>query len=270
MKLIDAHAHLDKHAIAGIETPYGSDYSTWFSSILANAQKHHVKAIVANGTEIKSNREVLELSKTYDIIKAAIGFYPNEVEMVSEEVLDEELEFIKKQKDNIVAIGEVGLDKKYSPELLTSGKWQELYKKQQKGFEKIIRLSERSKKPLLIHTRKAEEDVVDMLESSTLKNPMMHCFTGKKKLVKKIVDHGWNFSVPVSVVKLAQFQDMVKEVPLGQLLTETDTPFLGLEPGPTNEPANIRYSLAKMAEIKKITVEEMSDQIFMNYMRLFR
>ena len=97
----------------------------------------------------------------------------------------------------------------------------------------------------------------------------MHCFCGKKKLVKKIADNGWNFSVPVTLLRSQQFQELVNIVPLNQLLTETDTPFLGPQPGPTNEPANISLSIQKMAEIKKITVEEMSDQVFLNYMRLF-
>lgn len=268
MKYVDVHAHLDKKTIE--EIGVGQDYSAWLKQVLDNAVNGNVKAIVANGTCKKSNREVLALAKEYSIIKSALGFYPNEVEQTSSGDLDEELSFIKKNKENIVAIGEVGLDKKYSSELLTSGKWESLYKKQKEGFEKIISLSEKTKKPLLIHTRKAEQDVVDLLESSSLKNPMMHCFCGKKKLVKKIADNGWNFSVPVSVVKTQQFQDMVDIVPLNQLLTETDTPFLGLEPGPTNEPKNVALSIIKLAEIKKITPEEMSDQIFLNYMRLFR
>ncbi|MCA9478313.1 MAG: TatD family hydrolase [Nanoarchaeota archaeon] len=265
MRLIDAHAHLDAHAMKGLT----ENYADWLSGILARAKEKQVKAIVANGTNPESNRQVQTLAQEHDLIKPALGFYPTEVEKISEEFLDEELEYIKKQKDKIVAIGEVGLDKKYSEGLLTSGKWKELYAKQQAGFEKIISLSEKTKKPLLLHTRKAEQDVVDMLESSSLKNPMMHCFTGKKKLVKTIADHGWNFSVPVTVLKLHQFQELVKEVPLNQLLTETDTPFLGPESGPTNEPANISLSVMKMAELKGITKEEMSDQIFLNYMRLF-
>lgn len=269
MKIIDAHAHLDKRAIEGMETPYGSDYNVWLQTILKHAREAGVKAIVANGTNVASNRDVYELSQKEDIVKAALGFYPNEIEKVDETVLDEELEHIKKHKNSIVALGEVGLDKKYDERLLTSGKWQELYKKQTEGFEKVISLSEKTKLPMLLHTRKAEQDVVDMLESSTVKNPMMHCFCGKKKLVKRIADNGWNFSVPVTVIKLQQFQDMVDMVPLAQLLTETDTPFLGPEPGPTNEPANIKLTLAKMAELKKITVEEMSEQVFLNYMRLF-
>jgi TatD DNase family protein len=268
LKLIDVHAHIDRLSIESIKPEV--NYDDWLQTILNNAQNSGIKAIIANGTESKNNREVLELAKDHSMIKAALGFYPTDVEQTSEAELDKELEFIKKQKNSIVAIGEVGLDKKYSEHNLTSGKWKELYKKQQEGFEKIITLSEKTKKPLLLHTRKAEQDVIDMLESSTLKNPMLHCFSGKKKLIKKGVDHGWNFSIPVNVIKSQQFQGMIDLVPLAQLLTETDTPYLGLEPGPTNEPANIALSIKKLAEIKKIEVEEMSDQIFLNYMRLFR
>lgn len=269
MKLIDAHAHVDKRAIQGMQTAYGSDHSLWLSKILENAENVGVKAIIGNGTNVESNRDVFSLSQTHEIIKPALGFYPNEIEKVSEEELDVELEHIKKQKNSVIALGEVGLDKKYDKKLITSGEWKSLYKKQTAGFEKIIQLSEKTKLPLLLHTRKAEQDVVDLLESSTVKNPMMHCFCGKKKLVKRIADNGWNVSIPVTVIKLQQFQEMTDIMPLSQLLTETDTPFLGPEPGPTNEPANVALSIKKMAEIKKIEVQEMADQVFLNYMRLF-
>jgi TatD DNase family protein len=109
-----------------------------------------------------------------------------------------------------------------------------------------------------------------MLEKSKAKKVVMHCFSGKKKLVKRIQDNGWTLSIPVIVIKLEQFQETVRTTPLAQLLTETDTPYLGPQAGLGNEPKNVSLAITKIAEIKGMTETEVADQLFMNYMRLFR
>ncbi len=146
---------------------------------------------------------------------------------------------------------------------------QKLIAKQKEGFKKIIALAEKKNLPLIVHSRKAELDVIEMLEASNVKKIVMHCFMGKKKFVERIRNNGWTFSIPVIVIKLQQMQDLVRDTPLNQLLTETDSPFLGPVSGEINEPLNVSLSIKKIAEIKGMTENETADAIFQNYMNLF-
>lgn len=260
MNLIDVHAHMDYPPL-----------TDKVEEVVLSAKEKGVKVIISNGTDPKSNRNVKTLSEKYTIIKPAYGFYPTHVQEVSSEELDAELKWIEENKP--IAIGEVGLDYKFSseehPETPSKEEIEKLIIKQKEGFQKIIDLAKKLNVPLIVHSRKAEEDVIEMLEASGHKKIVMHCFSGKKRLVKRIQENGWTFSIPVIVIKLQQFQEIVQTTPLSQLLTETDAPYLGPEPGLTNESKNVSLSIAKIAELKGMTVEETADQMFMNYMRLF-
>ena len=123
--------------------------------------------------------------------------------------------------------------------------------------------------PLIIHSRKAELDVVEMLESSDIKKVVLHCFSGRHHLIKRAAEHGWSFSVPTNIVKSEHFQKMVEMVNISQLLTETDAPYLSPFTGKRNEPAFIAESLKKIAEVKNMTVDDTANNIFMNYQHLF-
>ncbi len=254
MKLVDVHIHLDF-----------PEYAKDLDKVLKKAEESGVKAVIANGVHKESNRSVLEIAKKFRVVKPALGFYPTHTWEFTEEEVDEELDFIRKNKEK-VAIGEVGLDYKYPED--------EKYKDrktsiQKQFFEKIIGISEKTKKPLIIHSRKAELDVIEMLESSSLKNPVLHCFSGKKKLMQRAADKGWYFSIPVSVIKSQQFQDMTNYVNLSKLLTETDGPYMAPTPGERNVPENVCLAIKKIGEIKKMEEIEVANNIFMNYQRLF-
>jgi len=255
VRLFDVHAHLDIEPI-----------TAKIDKVIENAIANGVKVIITNGTDPKSNRNVLALTKKYPIVKGALGFYPTHVQEYTIEEFDKELEFIKSQ--DIIAIGEVGLDYKFSDE---EKEHVEKLKAQQKvAFQKIIDLAKEKDLPLIIHSRKAELDAIEMLEAANYKKIIMHCFTGKRKLVERIRKNGWTFSIPVTVIKLQQFQDNVRDTPLSQILTETDSPYLGPNSGEIdNEPANVQLVVEKIAEIKGMTVQETSDQLFLNYMRMF-
>ncbi len=248
MPFVDVHAHLDFE-----------DYDSELDSVMRKCQEKKV-SVVANGVNSKSNRKVLSLAKKYGLIKPALGFYPVDVASISEDVFDEELDFIK--KSGCAGFGEIGLDFKYTKDDVGQ-------RKQVSAFWKFIELGEKTNKPLIIHSRKAELKVIEMLESSRLKKPVLHCFSGRKHLVKRSIDHGWFFSVPVIVNKLQQFQDLVSFANINQLLTETDSPYLGPVPGEKNYPWNVSLAVKKIAEIKGFEEKEVENNIFMNYQRLF-
>jgi len=140
---------------------------------------------------------------------------------------------------------------------------------QKEIFIKIIKLSKKINKPLIIHSRKAESDIIDILENSDAKKVILHCFSGKLKLIKKAAELGYYFSVPTNVVRSSQFQKLVEMVDINQLLTETDSPYLSPYKNRRNEPAFIIETIKKIAEIKNISINETANNIFMNYQKVF-
>jgi TatD DNase family protein len=97
----------------------------------------------------------------------------------------------------------------------------------------------------------------------------MHCFSGRKHLVHRIKDNNWYFSIPCNVDRSLHFQQIVKDTPTEQLLTETDAPYLSPVPGKVNRPDNVLHTIKKIAELKGMTVEEVSNIIYSNYQRVF-
>jgi len=237
--------------------------------ITKRAKAAGVRHIITNGINPETNRKCLELSKKYDIVECAMGIYPRNAlkkEMESGEYplkapdfdVDDEIGFIRKNKDSIVAVSEVGLD-------FVDGE----DKQQIEDFEKMIKLAEELKKPIVVHSRKAELKCIEMLESSKNKKIVMHCFSGKKSLVKRISGNGWFLTVPTIVVRSQQFQDIVRDVPISQLFCETDSPYLSPYKGKWNEPAYVIESYNKIAEIKGMDVNEVVNNIYMNWQKIF-
>ena len=255
--LVDVHCHLD-------DPRFKDD----LDKVIERAKNAGVKAIISNGTTPKSNMRVLELSKKYDIIKPAFGMYPisalnkkslsGEAPEFYEFDADECAEMIRKRRKEIIAIGEVGMDFKYSQD-------KEL---QKEHFQKMIDLAEEIKKPLIVHSRKAEAEVIEML-SKTKAKVLMHCFSGKKKLFEKGVGLGMYFSIPANILRSDQFKEWVEIAPITQLLTETDSPYLSHMKGERNEPCNVAETVKEIARIKKMEQIEVENNIFMNYQRLF-
>ncbi|MFH1439876.1 MAG: TatD family hydrolase [Candidatus Woesearchaeota archaeon] len=254
MMLVDVHAHL-----------YTKQYKDDIDEVIKRAENAGVKAIIAAGVDPDTNRRTLELADRYDIVKVALGIYPPDaLEKETNKKLsfdvDEELKFIESKKKEIIAISEFGLDYNYS---------NENKKMQMEIFVKHLKLAKKINKPIVVHSRKAEADVINILENEKMKKVVLHCFCGKNKLVKKAIEQGWSFSIPTNIVKSQQFQDNVGIIPLPQLLTETDSPFLSPYQGMRNEPAFIAESVKKIALIKKIEAEEAANIIYSNYQKMF-
>ncbi len=265
MPLVDVHSHLN-HA----------DFARDLPEVLKRAEEAGVKAILCSGVNPPSNRQVLELVKKHPLIKASLGIYPidalglaeAEIGLPRQTVpidLEEEFTFIEKNKDKVVAIGEVGMDFYWA-------KKEETYQKQAENFRRIIRFTIRLKKPIVIHSRKAEEECLDILEQEIKQQEIpviLHCFSGRKSLITKAAALGYYFSIPPNIRRSGSFQELVKKVDIQQLLTETDAPYLSPYPGQRNEPAFVLESIKKIAEIKKIGVEETAEKIWANYQMIF-
>jgi|TARA_Y100000310_G_scaffold50496_1_gene46506 TatD DNase family protein len=257
--IIDIHCHLDHY--------YFKDD---LDKVVDNAKKAGLRIILTAGLNPETNRKVLKIAEKYDIVKPCLGMYP--IQTFQKEIedgnlplkenkfdVDEEIKFIEENKDKIAGVGEVGLDYSLGED---SGN-------QKKIFEKMISLAEKIDKPLIVHSRKAEQDCVEVLESSKSKKIIMHCFCGKKPLVKKIIDNGWFLTIPTNIVRSYQFQFTAKEVPITQLFCETDAPFLSPFKDKRNEPAFVAEAYKKLAEIKKMEFGEVVNNVWMNWQNLF-
>ncbi len=266
MNLIDAHCHLT-HEL------FKDDINT----VIQRARKAGVKAILVSGVNPPANREVLALCRKYpDILKPSLGIYPIDALGIAGENtglprqavpinLEEEFAFIEKHKNEIAAVGEVGMDFFWA-------KKEETYEKQAENFRKIIRFAINIKKPLVIHSRKAEEECLEIL-GQEIKNKeipvIQHCFSGRKSLMGKAIALGHYFSIPPNILRAGNFQTLVNKAPMEQLLTETDAPWLSPFPDKRNEPAFVLETIKKMAEVKGITAEEMAEAVWKNYEKVF-
>jgi TatD DNase family protein len=250
MLLFDIHAHLDMFEENEI------------IAIVERASAAGVKAIINNSIDSNSMRRTLELQQQFGIIKAALGLYPSEAFKLSAKAIDSELEFIKSQKSRFVAIGEIGLDYQEAKDENEKVLEQQL-------FEKQVNLAIQLGKPVIVHSRKAETEVIDSLIRLGCRKVVLHAFHGSSSLARKAVDAGFFFSIPTNLKRSQQFQGLVKEVPSSRLLTETDSPFLAHEKGQKSEPAHVAITLTTIAAIKRITVEETANILFSNYQQLF-
>lgn len=212
--------------------------------------------IIANGLDPKSNRTCLLYGKDYKNVRAALGLYPSNALKMSIKEIDSEIDFIRRIRSEIIGIGEVGIDFTYNQ-----------HSKQIKVFKKMIDLAMELNVPLIVHSRKAEKEAVEILAEKKAKKVIMHCFNGNFKLVRKILDNGWMFSIPLTVIRSEHFQKIAEEAPINNLLTETDSPYLGFEK--ENEPCNVRFIVEKIASIKKMSIQQAEEKLFLNCERVF-
>ena len=260
MLLVDIHAHLD--------FPH---FSKDLKEVVERARNAGVVGIISQGVHQASNKKTLELAAKYDIVKPALGLYPlnaPNVKVHSEDdddfdrhsiSVDKTLKFIQEHAAEIVAIGEVGLDLKFSDD----------EQHQIQNFTKILQLSNAIKKPVIIHSRKAEKLVLDILEDGKHDRAILHCFSGGKKLIKRAVELGLPLTVTSNANRLQHFQMVARETPIKQLLTETDAPYLSPVPGERNEPANVKTAIEVIAKEKGLNLQEAARLVYMNYQRIF-
>ncbi len=247
MNYIDVHCHIDFYENV--------------SSIIKDAKKAGVKIIINNGINQETNRKTLDLAKNFPEVKAALGIYPLNALKMADSKIDAEISFIRENKDKMVAIGEVGLDFKEDKENI---------ERQKEIFYKFINLALELDKPIIVHSRKAEKECIEILEKSGIKKVIMHCFSGKFSLAKKIESLGWFLSIPASVKNSEHFQNIAKNISINNLFCETDSPYLHPDKKRDNTPKFVVESYKKIAELKGISLTEVKDKIEKNYNSLFK
>lgn len=254
MVFVDIHSHMDWNS-------FDSDRE----QILEEMQKNNIITLT-NTINQKNYEYTKELFKNHNkTIKILPGLYPQDAENISDIEFDKYLNQIKKNKKNILAIGEIGLDFHHT-------KKEETIKiaNQIKRFKQIIEFANKEDLPIIVHTRCAEKEVLEILEEYKEKNMLpktcLHCFTGKKKLIEKIKQLNIYCSIPLIIQNNLSFQILVEQLSIKQLLTETDSPFLN----PTkerNSPLNIKKVYLEIAKIKNLDSKEIENIIYRNYMK---
>ncbi len=241
--IIDVHAHLDFMPEEKIK------------EIQKNPK---IKIVVTNSIDKKSWEKNFEIHKKYSKIKLAVGLYP-ERELKENHFKDFE-KFVKENKKDIIALGEIGLDL-YECE--------ESFEIQKKIFIKELSLAQKINLPVIIHSRKAEKEVLDFIEKFPKLKVVLHCFSGNFKLIKRAVELGCYFSIPANIVRSEHFQKMVAEIPKERILTETDSPYLSPFVGIDNKPAFIEESIKKISEIWNTPTNKVEGIIEENFNCLF-
>lgn len=254
--LADSHCHL--HMLDLTESQSTVD------DIVAAAHENGVQHMLCVGTTIEDLPEILGFSKRYPNIFASVGLHPNE-ETELEPTVDKLVD-LANSDPHIKAIGETGLDYYRSTGDLT---WQ------QNRFRKHIQAAIACKKPLIIHTRAARVDTLNILkeEQAHKVGGVFHCFTEDWDTAQAALDLGFyvSFSGIVTFKNALELQEVAKKLPLEHMLIETDAPYLAPIPyrGKMNQPAYVRHVAEFIAQLKEVTLEEVARTTTANYQKLF-
>ncbi|HKL76030.1 MAG TPA: TatD family hydrolase [Halanaerobiales bacterium] len=253
MELVDTHAHLDFPR-------FDKDRK----EVIKRAIDGGVKIIVNIGSSMTSSRNSVELSRRYNEIYSVVGIHPHNADSFNLNI-SKKLKSLSENK-KVVAIGEIGLDFHYdnSPR-----------EKQKQAFRAQLRLAKSLDLPVVIHTRDADEETLEILkeENADKIGGIMHCFASDKKMAREILDLGFYiaFGGLITFKNLNNLREVVKEVPINKILVETDAPYLTPDPyrGKRNEPLYVKYVAEKISEIKGLSKEEIAKKTTQNAKKVY-
>ena len=250
--LVDSHCHINFE-------PLNEDEA----GVIQRARDLGVEYMLCVSVNMEDYPEVLDLAHRHPFIFASVGVHPNHDEG-REPTTEELVEYAR--DSNVVAIGETGLDYFRSSGDMT---WQH------ERFARHIHAGIESGKPLIIHTREAAKDTMDMLEAEGAAQcgGVMHCFAEDWETAQRALDIGFyiSFSGIVTFKNAQEMRDVARKVPLDRILVETDSPYLAPVPmrGKTNEPGFTRYVADVVADVKSVPVEEIAAVTTENFFTLF-
>ncbi|XP_071834109.1 putative deoxyribonuclease TATDN3 isoform X2 [Apostichopus japonicus] len=256
---IDCHCHLAS-----------TDFKEDIHEVISRAKKTGVRCALVVPDLKYELPLVCDLAKTYpDFIAPALGIHPvqgsspDNLRSVSWDDFEGVTELITEYKENIVAIGEIGLD--FTPRFIKSDSDKQT---QRDIFKKQIQLAKSLNLPVNVHSRSAGRPAIELLKSEGAEMVLLHAFDGRPSIAMQGVQAGYYFSIPPSIVRSEQ-QKLVKQLPLEKLCLETDSPALAAEKQTRNEPCNITICCDYIAKVKNITPEEVQRVTTANALKLF-
>ena len=246
--MIDVHCHLEQ-----------KDYEKDRDEVVEKC-KEKLKAVITCCCHPDDFDLTMELVEKYkNFVFATVSIHPEYIKEIEQLKVDEFFKKIEENKEKIIGIGETGLDF-----IIEEPGWRE---KQKELFIRFIDLAKRLNLPLVIHARKAFSEAIEILEKSGAKKVLMHFFTAKE-LLPKIIKNNWSISVNTTLLNSKKIKKIVRELPIEKIMTETDSPWLGLN-GRRNDPTSVKVVVEKIAEIKKVNFEEVDKITTQNAIEFF-
>lgn len=245
----DTHCHFEKQ------------YYDNYNEVFQNAFNNNVSRFIACGCSKDANAEAVNLSNNNDFVYTTIGFHPDQANFYTDKDLEELKKLIITNK-KVIGIGEIGLDYHYDG--YDKGKQITL-------FEKQLKIAEELKLPVVIHSRDATQDTIDILKKYNVKG-VIHSFSGSFEVAKIYISMGFKLGVNgVVTFKNSNLSDTLSKLDISNLVLETDSPYLTPEPfrGQKNESKNILYIAKKIAEIYNIELEKVSEITNKNIKEIF-
>ncbi len=253
--LVDSHCHLDRldHDRLGLTT----------DEVIAGAVAAGVNTILSVGIDLVTGQDVVALAQRYPQVYASVGLHPSEVVDV-EPKREDYLALARHEK--VIAMGEMGLDYYYNDSGLEN---------QRQRFALQIQLARELNKPIIVHTRDAQEDTLAIMraEQADTVGGVMHCFTESVEMAKAALDMGFyvSFSGIVTFKNAENVRDVARMVPLDRMLIETDAPYLTPVPkrGKPNQPENVKHVAEFLADMRGVSFAELASMTTDNFHRLF-
>ena len=254
--LIDSHCHLDHLDL--------SPYNNSLDHLLASSRDAGVKRFLCVGIDMKSSKKILEITADHDDIDISVGLHPLQDGTPAVPSIEDLVSLASNSR--VVAIGETGLDNYYGQE---SNDWQI------NSFITHLKAGDRLKKPVIVHTRAAQNETIKILRNyaNTECGGVLHCFTETPKMAFDAIDLNFyiSFSGIITFKNANTLRETVKEIPLERILIETDSPWLAPVPfrGSKNEPKYVLEVAKALAKIKGVTLQEVCEKTAHNYSELF-
>ncbi len=251
MEFVDVHAHITSDCFENV------------AEVVKRAEDAGVKNIVCSAFNFSSSKQAVELSKQFARVFANVGFHPENTNEIEDTSL-EKLEALA-MDEKVVAIGEIGLD--FHREGFDKDRQKEFFIKQ-------IQLANKLKKPVVIHSRDAMGETIELLKNNKPICPsLLHCFSGSVESARELLELGFSFSIGgvVTFKNAKNLPEVVKMLPLERILLETDCPYMSPVPfrGQKNEPKNVVYIADEIARLKGISIEEVAKITTKNAQRVF-
>lgn len=246
--IFDTHAHYDDEA-----------FDIDRDSLLKSMHNQGIDYIVNVSASIDSIKKTLALAEEYPFIYAAVGVHPSETRQLSEK----DIAWIKEkaQGDKVAAIGEIGLDYFWpEPDREIQKKW----------FAKQLQIAGEMKLPVIVHSREAAKDTLDLLKEQRkdLRKVVIHCYSYGKEMAAEFLNLDFYFGIGgvLTFKNARKLTEAVKYIPMNKILLETDCPYLAPEPyrGKRNQSSYIDFVAQKLSEIKQISKEDVLAQAMQN------
>jgi len=242
VELIDTHAHLDM-----------PQFDKNREKVIENATREGI-GIISCSLDPKGWEKVKGFKELYHTIGCCPYHFPD---------YEPQYKLLQENVDDIIAVGEIGLDYYWVKEAPKR-------EKEQKNFIKLLNFAKEHDKPVIIHSRNAEKQALEILKKERVEKALMHCFSGSLDHAKQAIDLGYPISIPTNIVTSKQKQEFAQKLPLESIVLETDAPYLAPEPRTLNVPNNVKKSAELIAQLRELEYKEVAKTTTKNTKEFFR